>query len=193
MGERLPQLALVPPVSRGDDELMLLARGGHPTAFDELVRRHQPRVVRMAARYLGDRAAAADAAQAAFVELYRALPSYRPRGKLQAFLYRVLLNQCRMAWRARRSEARAADVLASEPAEASQLPDEAILAGERTREVETALAELSPKLREVLVLRFASELSYDEIAATLEVPLGTVKRRIFDGMERLRVIMEGRP
>lgn len=200
MSESPPRLSLVQPIAADtapplsehcDDDLMLLARGGQAKAFDELVRRHQRRIVRIAARYLGDPASAADVAQATFVELYRALPRYHPQGRFPAYLYRVLINQCHMAKRARRSQGRAFDTLSTEPSQAVNIPDQAILARERAREVAHALAELSPKLRDVLVLRFAGEVSYDEIAAVLQLPLGTVKRRIFDGLEKLRLIMEG--
>lgn len=170
---------------------MLLARGGRREAFDELVRRHQKQVMRIAARYLGDAAGAADVAQATFVELYRSLPRYKAQGRLSSYLYRILINQCHMVKRARRSEGRAFDSLSSEPAAAVHVPDQAILERERTREVELALAALSPKLRDVLVLRFTGEVAYEEIAAILKLPLGTVKRRIFDGIEKLRTIMEG--
>jgi RNA polymerase sigma-70 factor (ECF subfamily) len=200
MSQSPPRLALVQPIAADaapplseqcDDDLMLLARGGQARAFDELVRRHQRHVVRIAARYLGDPASAADAAQATVVELYRALPRYHPQGRFPSYLYRVLINQCHRAKRARRSQGRAFDTLSTEPSQAVNIPDHAILARERAREVEHALAELSPKLRDVLVLRFTGEVSYDEIAAILQLPLGTVKRRIFDGIEKLRLIMEG--
>lgn len=200
MSEILPRLRVVqaldadpecPLSEQCDDDLMLLARGGQSRAFDELVQRHQPRVVRIAARYLGDPASAADAAQAAFVELYRALPRYHPRGQLRAYLYRVLINQCHMAKRLLRNQVRAFGTLSTEPPVTVEIPDQAILTRERTREVERALAELSPKLRDVLVLRFAGELPYEEIAAVLDLPLGTVKRRIFDGLEKMRRRMEG--
>lgn len=201
MLNRLPRRVVAPPLaadpprplsSPSDDDLMRLAQGGQGEAFDELVRRHQTRVVRIAARYLGDSASAADAAQAAFVELYRALPRYQAQGKFAAFLYRVLLNQCHLAKRARRTQGRAFDILSSELPPAVSIPDQMLLARERTREVEHALAALSPKLRDVLVLRFAGELPYEQIAAVLKLPLGTVKRRIFDGLEKLRVLMEGK-
>jgi RNA polymerase sigma-70 factor, ECF subfamily len=194
MAERHLQLVgdSLPLSQRSDDDLMLLARGGQAAAFDELVRRYQPRAVRIAARYLGDRSAAADAAQSTFLELYRAVPRYQPRGQLSSYLYRVLLNQCRMARRAHVTRERAIETLAVEPAAPPDRPDDEILATERAREVERGLAQLSPKLRDVLALRYAGELAYDEIAAALDLPLGTVKRRIFDGLEKLRVVLEGR-
>src|SRR5947208_14184020 len=86
--------------TRSDDDLMLLARGGMMDAFDELVRRHQGRVLRVAARRLARRELAPDVAQNAFLDLYRALPRYQPRGRFEAYLFRAVVNQCRMAERA---------------------------------------------------------------------------------------------
>jgi RNA polymerase sigma-70 factor (ECF subfamily) len=175
---------------RDDDSLMLLARGGLDGAFDQLVRRHQTRALRIAAKYLGQSVVAKDVAQNTFLEIHRALPRYKARGRFESYLYRVLLNQCRMAGRAARTAARVQAALDAPPPAEGPGAEQLILERERRREVEQALGQLSRKLREVLVLRFVGELSYREIAAALEVPLGTVKRRIFDGLEKLRRIME---
>lgn len=175
---------------RDDDELVLLARGGLVDAFDVLVRRHQPRVLRMAAKYLGGAHIAPDVAQMTFLELYRAMPRYRPQGKFQPYLFKILLNQCRMARRSFVFERRTVEALV--PVDAHEPgAEERILARERRREVERAMEKLSEKLRVVLVLRYAGELPLKEIADTLELPLGTVKRRLFDGVERLRRVLEG--
>jgi RNA polymerase sigma-70 factor (ECF subfamily) len=196
VAERSPHLTLVQPAAktqlaeRPDDELVLRARAGNDEAFNELVRRYQPRVLRIAARYLGSSAAAADVAQTTFLELFRALPRYRSEGRFFAYLYQILANQCRMASRGRHSRDRTASAVAEEVKTPVEMPDEQILAAERAREVERALATLSPKLRDVLLLRFAGQLSYLEIAGTLDLPLGTVKRRLFDGIEKLRVAAE---
>lgn len=171
---------------RTDDELMLLARGGLERAFDVLIRRHQARALRLAARFLAAPAQAPDAVQCAFVEIYRALPQFQARGKFKAYLYRVVLNQCRMVRRSARAELRAfqgADFQL-------ETNDTELLARERSRDVEAAVAKLSEKLRIVVLLRYAADLSYDEIAATLEVPTGTVKRRLFDAMAKLRGLLE---
>jgi RNA polymerase sigma-70 factor (ECF subfamily) len=175
---------------RDNDSLMLLARGGLDGAFDALVRRHQTRTLRIAAKYLGQSAVAKDVAQNTFLEIHRALPRYKARGRFESYLYRVLLNQCRMASRAARNAARAQTLL-DRPVEVEDpLAEQLILERERRREVEQALGRLSGKLREVLVLRFVGELSYREIAEALGLPLGTVKRRIFDGLEKLRRNLE---
>jgi RNA polymerase sigma-70 factor, ECF subfamily len=184
--------------ARSDDELMLLARGGLPDAFDELVRRHQVRVLRVAARRLARRELAADVAQNAFLDVYRALPRYQPQGRFQAYLFRAVVNQCRMTERAARSEGRFRAPLspaaldgAAQPVSAPDSSAEArILARERERDLERAVGRLSEKLRDVISLRYAGELGYDEIAETLGLPVGTVKRRLFDAVEKLRQILE---
>jgi RNA polymerase sigma-70 factor (ECF subfamily) len=174
---------------RDDDALMLLTRGGIQPAFDELVRRHQGRVLRIAGKYLGQPALARDVAQNTFLEVYRAVPRYRAGGTFTAYLYRVLVNQCRMTRRRARREERL-DPLEGHVASGQPEQEDHVLAQERRKEVERALGQLSNKLRVVLVLRFAGELTYREIAEVLDLPLGTVKRRIFDGLERVRRIVE---
>ena len=190
------QLALVAGGFRGeepaadrdqsDDDLMLLARGGVAGALDALIERYQARVLRLAGRYVGDVVLAADVAQNTFVALFRSAPQYQARGKFKAYLYRLLLNQCRMARRSVRSHVRVLTDLRE-----SGLSPEHVLQRERQRDLERAVADLSTKLRDVVVLRFCAELSYDEIAETLDIPMGTVKRRLFDAMAKLRDALEG--
>jgi len=169
-----------------DDELMLLARGGIEGAFDTLIRRHQQLVLRLAFRYGRDAAWAADVAQNTFVEVYRALPRYRAHGKFKSYLYQVLLNQCRRSRRSARTELRALDILMRVPPD---VPAE-VLAREQRREVEAALDTLSTKLRRVVLLRFGADLTYKEIADLLSVPVGTVKRRMFVAIAKLRDELE---
>ncbi|HYQ18619.1 MAG TPA: RNA polymerase sigma factor [Polyangiaceae bacterium] len=171
-----------------DDELMLLARGGVEAAFPTLIRRHQARALRVAGRYLGRDSWAADVVQDTFVEILRALPRYQAHGKFSSFLYRVLLNRCHMTWRTSRAERRALETVSQ------QLPevDEGeILRRERRRDLTMAIGQLSEKLRVVVLLRYSAELSYEEIAETLDIPVGTVKRRLFDSMTKLRDLLEG--
>jgi RNA polymerase sigma-70 factor (ECF subfamily) len=176
--------------SRSDDELMLLARGGSHAAFDRLVQRHQGRVLCVAARHLGRSDLAPDVAQNTFVQIYRALPRYQPRGKFVAYLYCVLLSQCRIAHRSARVERQALGEAARLPSRAAEGADEQILARERQREVESAVQKLSEKLRAVVLLRYSAGLEYQMIAEALGVPVGTVKRRLFDAVEKLRRKME---
>ena len=173
---------------RSDDDLMLLARAGVEGAFDALVVRHQGRLLRVAARQVGVRALAADLAQNTFLEIYRALGRYQARGAFRSYLYRVLLNQCRMTRRSAQVALRALE----DSAPPLSGDDTEILDRERRRDVERALDGLSNKLRDVVVLRYCADLDYDEIAVTLGIPLGTVKRRLFDAMAKLREMLEER-
>jgi len=175
---------------RDEDALMLLTRAGALGAFDEIVRRHQSRALRIAGKYLGDRTLAADAAQNTFVELYRAVPRYVPQGRFQPFMVRILINQCRMLLRSQKYEARAREVTQSEPTTLEPPSIDRMLAEERRRSVERALSRLSGKLREVVTLRYTAELSYQEIADVLEVPLGTVKSRMHLAMQHLKERMD---
>ena len=206
----VPRLSVVPSVpagepeprleDRSDDDLMLLARGGVGAAFDALVRRYQSRALRLAARHLGRVAAVADVAQNAFLSVYRAIPRYRPSGQFAAYLYRAVLNECRMVRRSERVRGRyhltldpalavgAADVLAlTAPAPTAEA---LVLEREREHDVEWAVARLSDKLRDVVSLRYGAGLPYDQIADTLQIPVGTVKRRLFDALEKLRRNLE---
>jgi RNA polymerase sigma-70 factor (ECF subfamily) len=176
----------------GDDELMLLARGGVDEAFDALVRRHQTGVLKVAAKLLGRVELARDAAQRTFLEIYRYLMQYQARGKFRQFMFQVLMNQCRMVGREAQRDKKLQARLAVEPRENGDLPDERILARERRRELELLLLKLSKKLRVVLVLRFSGELSYQEIGEVLDLPVGTVKSRVFSGLEKLRRLMKGK-
>lgn len=181
----------LPLTERSDDDLMLLARGGVAAAFDTLVRRHQRMVLRIAAKYVGSTAAATDVAQNSFLQLYRALPDYRAHGKFSSYLYRLVLNQCRASHRAdARRDRRMRELAAIPPDEIHGQSADSVLARERRREVEGALATLSDKLREVVVLRFVSELSYEEISDVLDIPVGTVKSRLFAGLDKLRQHLE---
>jgi len=180
-----PEVANDGASSHGDDELMLLARNGQREAFDSLVVRHQARMLRVAQRLLGDPGAAADAVQNTFLALFGALGDYQARGKFRSYLYRLLLNQCRRMHRGWHLEYRTRSLLPSEPMTSDQL-----LARERQQEVERALARLPAKQRSVLLMRYTAELGYQEIADALDIPLGTVKSRIFEATARLRAFLE---
>ena len=172
---------------RDDDALMLMARAGVNQAFEILVRRYQRMALGTAVKYLGDRLSAEDIAQNSFVDLLRCLASYRPDGKFRAYFAKIVINNCRMANRRERNEVNKRQGLSSlsdelDPSES----DEGVLRRrEKQRMLDTALRTLSPKLREVLVLRYAAGLSNRQIGEALGIRVGTVKSRLFAGVERL--------
>jgi RNA polymerase sigma-70 factor, ECF subfamily len=164
-----------------DDVLMQRARDGHTAAFEQLVRRHQGRVLRVAVRYSADVTVAQDIAQSTFLELHRSLVRYEPRGHFTAYLCRIALNQCRLEGRRRQ---RAALLFGAIRVSTAPVFDE-------RPDLQRAVAGLSTKLREVVILRYSGDLDLSEIAMTLDIPLGTVKRRLFDAMAKLRQTLEG--
>ncbi|MBL8920231.1 MAG: sigma-70 family RNA polymerase sigma factor [Myxococcaceae bacterium] len=173
---------------RDDDALMALSRTRRE-AFDVLVGRHQQALLRIAAKYLGDVATARDACQATFLEVYRARHAYRPLGRFPFFLRRVLLNQCHLVARRGGADARLAalDVAPDAPPP----PDALILAEERRQLVEAEVSKLSEKLRAVIVLRYAGGHTLEDIAEVLDVPVGTVKSRLFAAMQALASALPG--
>jgi RNA polymerase sigma-70 factor (ECF subfamily) len=179
---------------RDDDELMLLARAGAEGAFAVLVGRHEKRALRFAARQLHVSSQLVDdVVQNAFLNVYLKLSRYEARGQFRAFLFQILLNQCRMAGRAARVEARWRTRSATDHVPlAGPGQEEELLIREQRRHVEAAVSRLSDKLRDVVLLRWSGELSYEEIAATLRIPVGTVKRRLFTAIRKLRRLMGGR-
>ena len=183
--------AETPSETRSDDELMLLARGGVHRAFEQIVLRHQSRGFKIATKYLGDPGLAQDATQNAFVRIFRALAQYHPNGKFQAYFHRVLINECKMIHRScLRRRRRNYEFYAVDLDEPQKLSDDQILQREKSKEIYAAISQLSDKLRAPLILRFAGDCSYQEIADTLNIPAGTVKSRIFSGIAKLRSLLD---
>ena len=177
---------------------MEACRGGAAGAFDDLVRRHQERVHRLACRMLGDADAALDAAQEAFVKAWRALPQFKGDARFSTWITRIVINQCRNELRRRRTvkhtqplslDAQAAgseSPLGSAVPAAGPEPWEIARGREVSQALEASLSDLDPEAREVLLLRDADDLSYDQVAEILEVPIGTVRSRLHRARGELR-------
>lgn len=174
-----------------DAELMRLAGDGSEPAFEELVRRYQDPIYSYFRHCGAGRTDADDLAQETFIKLYRSASSYQPSARFTTFLYTIARN----TWIdfTRRSHRRAGtvelsdEVLAAVEAPAQKLPEEE---GEYSPEVmrhfQQALEGLPDKLRQTLMLSEAQGLRYAEIAEILEVPVGTIKSRIFNAVNALR-------
>lgn len=176
-----------------DDELAMRARHGDRSAFDRLVLRHQEVSLAVAARYLGDVALAHDAVQAAFLEVFRGLSRYEPRGRLVHWLRTVVLNQARMIGRSARIRERQIDSYGAEHHVELAGPEEWVAARQRRAAIDGSLAKLSDKLREVVVLRYVAGHSLGEIAQMLDLPVGTVKSRLFAAMMALKEDLGAQP
>ena len=164
---------------------------GDTEAFALLVARYSERCVRCAARIVGNREDAEEAVQDAFVRAYEALGEYRERDRFHAWLFRILINQCRsVVARSARRELTFPDVAPEAPAAAQ--PDEWLGADERLADrdrLERALRELVPEQREAVVLHFGEELTYQEMAAATGAGVSAMKMRVARGVARLRTLL----
>jgi RNA polymerase sigma-70 factor, ECF subfamily len=176
--------------SLSDDASLIAATlAGDTAAFGQLVRVHQDRLYNSLVRVLGSAEDAADTVQDAFVQAYMKLESFRGSSAFYTWLYRIAFNLAMS--RARREHKTASlDWLktnaGSEPIDGQPAADAGMLQQERVAMVHAALAELSAEYRQIVVLREIDGCSYEEIAEILDVPVGTVRSRLFRARMQLR-------
>ena len=171
-----------------DDELVRLAQAGDAGAFDQLVVRHQSAVFRAALAALRSPEEAEEAAQDALVRAWQKLGSFRGDAAFRTWLLSIAWNRALSrrrsigAWFARRASIEAADRVRGDGGG----PLDALRERELTRHVAAAIDGLSPKLRDALLLAQSGDYGYDEIAAMLQVPVGTLKSRVFDARKKVK-------
>jgi RNA polymerase sigma-70 factor, ECF subfamily len=168
-----------------DSRLVARCRQGDRDAQEALVRRYQDKVYRLAYNLLGDAEEALDACQEALIAMLHSLPGFRGEAQFSTWLYRLTTNICLMQRRRAASRAR----LPLDPDfRSASLPDPIAAAqtGELQGIVRQHLRNLPAEYRGVLVLRELEELSYEEIASVLHIPVGTVQSRLSRGRELLR-------
>jgi RNA polymerase sigma-70 factor, ECF subfamily len=157
---------------------------GDVDAYAALVDRYYDRCARFAVRMLGNRDDAEDALQVTFVRAYRALDRYQERDRFSAWLYRILVNQCRSiaARRAHREK-----VFVREEALLLNAPDRSTSwSGEDEEFVQRVLSELDPLLREAFLLKYIEEMSYEEMSTLTGVGVSALKMRVKRACDRLR-------
>jgi RNA polymerase sigma-70 factor, ECF subfamily len=164
-----------------------------PPSWDEIVRQHSARVFRLAYRLTGNKHDAEDLTQDVFVRVFRSLSSYSP-GTFEGWLHRITTNLFLDG--ARRRQRIRFDALSDESAERlhSREPNPAQSVDDRSLDgdVQAALNALAPEYRAAVVLCDIEGLTYEEIAATLDVKLGTIRSRIHRGRAQLRRALEHR-
>jgi RNA polymerase sigma-70 factor (ECF subfamily) len=173
---------------RSDDELMILAQAGSRDAFEGLVERHAQRLVSLCARFLNDTQLGRDAAQDTWVLVWQRRASYRPDGRFLQWLITVARNHCRNQKRRDKTQPRAE--LEDSEAPDSQAQIDRLLVEERRRRVRNALSELSPAMREALLLRYGEELPYDEMASVVGAKEVTLRSRVHHGLGILKQKLE---
>lgn len=175
--------------STADQALVEAAQRGDRDAFGQLVQRYQDRLYNTLLRIAGSHEDAADAVQDAFVQAYVKLDRFRGDSQFYTWLYRIAMNVA-LSRRRRRRPAPSIDAAkesaGDEPVDHAQGPADATLAGERAEQVQTALDELGEAHRKILVLREIEGCSYEAIADILQLPVGTVRSRLFRARLQLR-------
>lgn len=179
----------------GDQLLVERAQRGDRRAFDLLVLKYQQKILKLVMRYVRDPTEALDVSQEAFVKAYRALPGFRGESAFYTWLYRIAINSAKNYLVALQRKPVEYDLDAQDPEYAerhAQLRDEDTPEGlamqEQLREtVERAIAALPEELRTAIMLREIEGFSYEEIAAAMDCPVGTVRSRIFRAREAIDV------
>ena len=187
----------------GDLSLVRRVQGGDKTAFDTLVLKYQHRVLKLVQRFVRDPHQAEDIAQEAFIKAYRALPSFRGDSAFYTWLYRIAINTAKNALVSAKRRPVDYNLDMQDPEQYElhsklRYPDtpEGLLLTEEIRQtVNAAIEQLPEDLRTAIVLRELEGLSYEDIARTMDCPVGTVRSRIFRAREaidrRLRQVFDG--
>jgi RNA polymerase sigma-70 factor, ECF subfamily len=204
VSEEDPDRAHAPPGTAGDEaRLVARLRGRDEVAFNELVRAYERRIFVLVARMIGSRAEAEDVAQEVFVQVFKAIGSFRGESKLSTWIYRIAINLSKN----RHKYLRARDAGRQDPIESVDegarlsgtgpatltpldRPDDLAAGRQLEHIVQSAILGLEPPFRECLVLRDVEDLSYEEIAAITGLPEGTVKSRIHRARAQLKELVE---
>ena len=178
-----------------DQELVERVQRGDRRAFDVLVLRYQQRIIKLIMRYVQDSSEAQDVAQEAFIKAYRALPNFRGESAFYTWLYRIAINtaknylvsQGRRAPTTTENEIEDAETFDDgEQLRDLNTPDSMLLTKQVAEAVNRAIDQLPEDLRTAIVLRELGGLSYEEIATSLGVAVGTVKSRLARARGMLR-------
>ena len=175
-----------------DCDLVMRAISGREDGFEELVRRYQRPIAAYVYRMVGDYEAALDLTQEVFIKVYNSLARYRSEYKFSTWIYKIAHNAA--VDHLRRHSTREQSLVSQSDGEQYDLPIESGRLSpeqesekrERRAEIEAVVRELPAAYRELIVLRHSHDLSYDEIAEVTNLPLGTVKNRLFRAREVMR-------
>jgi RNA polymerase sigma-70 factor, ECF subfamily len=181
------------PESDLDQELVRRVQRGDNAAFDALVRKYQHRIVALIGRYVADWSECQDVAQEAFIRAYRALPNFRGESQFYTWLHRIAVNTAKNHLVAQNRRPPTDDVDAADAEQYdtgtrlrdTATPEHELLRQEIELTVMRAVEALPEELRTAINLREVDGLSYEEIAARMDCPIGTVRSRIFRAREAI--------
>lgn len=202
--EEVASAAVLEVRSTAEDQFLERLRCGEAAAFERLVAEHSGDVYALLYRLTSDAEEARDLTQETFLRAFQSINGFRGDANLKTWIYRIAVNQARNRWRWWRRRKRdvtvsldATDDHHKQPLGATLRNDDAVdpeqetLAHERESQLREALLGLKQSYREAVILRDVEGFSYEEIADTLEISIGTVKSRISRGRLELRRKLEG--
>ena len=178
-----------------DEELVSAFRSGDLSAFDTLVQRWERKIQGAVYRIMGSGEDARDLAQETFLRAYRGLATFKSEARFSSWLYQIALNLCRDRLRQRRGKT-LVSIEDLDPATAARIErteataQDLVEAKDLGRLVASAMSELPEEQREVIVLKEYQGLTFQEIADSLDVPVSTVKTRLYRGLVQMRERLE---
>lgn len=194
-GEELIRGGVQGGVSEAKTDQLLVERvqKGEKRAFDLLIQKYQHRIVSLVSRYVSDPSEAQDVAQEAFIKAYRAIDRFRGDSAFYTWLYRIAINTAKNWIVAKNRRPPASDIDATEAEQygmsgmlkEGSTPENEMLREEIEQTVYDTIAKLPGDLRTAIMLREMDGMSYEEIATTMDCPIGTVRSRIFRAREAI--------
>lgn len=174
---------------KDQENIIARARRGDADAFEQLVVAYRDQVFRLALRMCGSEADADEVAQEAFLSAWKALPNFRGESQFSTWLYQLTTHAAIDLMRREKRQIAADDITEVSAADPAPSPQQQAEQSEQREIVRDAILQLAPEQREVVVLRFMEELSYEEIGAVLKLPSGTVKSRLNRAKAQLKEIL----
>lgn len=169
------------------------AQNGDGTALEELLLAYEKKVYNIAYRMMGSEADAADMAQESLIKIYRSIKGFKGEASFSSWVYRLTVNTCMDGLRKRKRAPISLEYTMESgvPFEdtATDTPEVHALSIERSEDIQKAINRLSGEHKAVVVMRDITGLTYEEIAESLQISVGTVKSRINRGRQRLKELL----
>jgi RNA polymerase sigma-70 factor (ECF subfamily) len=186
-------------LKHNDIDLVRRAKEGDGKAYDELVLLYNDAVFSVIFRMVHNRREAEDLVQDAFIKAYNSIDSFNEAYAFSTWLFKIATNNCIDFFRKRKIRTYSMDQpirykddeIQPEYADPGEDAEHEMLSVEKSRLIKQAIDDLSPKYKEPIILRHQLEKSYEEIAEIMNLPLGTVKARIFRAREMLKKSLKG--